>query len=131
MSSLLSKSFDTLKPHLQFYGYGVSREWLIQFAEQHCPEELPDHNDIGYKCMATMRAYELIADLTTINTLDRKLCFNLKGGFVPPEWIAVYDGDSPMKNFWPSKLTQFMCLLCARMKKTPLKNVLFRDRWTT
>ncbi|KAG1843274.1 hypothetical protein DFJ58DRAFT_804732 [Suillus subalutaceus] len=117
MSSLLSKSFDALKittsqqnrdstkyrpfklirpkrqPHLQFYGYGVSWEWLIQFAEQNCPEELPDRDDIGYKCMAAIRAYELIADLTTINTLDRKLCFNPKGGLVPPEWIAVYDGD--------------------------------------
>jgi len=48
-----------------------------------CPEELPNRDVIGYKCMAAMRLYELIADLTTINTLDRELCFNPKSGLVP------------------------------------------------
>ncbi|KAG1807006.1 uncharacterized protein BJ212DRAFT_1388669 [Suillus subaureus] len=32
-------------------------------------------------------------DLTGISDLDPITCFNPKGGSVPPEWIAVYDGD--------------------------------------
>jgi hypothetical protein len=28
-----------------------------------------------------------------MNNLDLVTCFNPKGGSVPPEWIAVYDGD--------------------------------------
>ncbi|KAG2039299.1 hypothetical protein BDR03DRAFT_1090732 [Suillus americanus] len=113
MSSLLSKSFDALKistsdsirqrrikivrpkkqPHVQFYGYAISREWLVRFAEQHCPEELPDRNAKCYQTNAILRAYEHLVDLTGINNLDPVTCFNPKGGSVPPEWIAVYDGD--------------------------------------
>ncbi|KAG1737110.1 uncharacterized protein EDB91DRAFT_1141104 [Suillus paluster] len=109
MSSLLSKSFDAgdsirrrpfklVRPkrqsHLQFYGYAVSREWLIQFAEQNWPaDELPDRNAKDYEDIAATRAYKLIADLSSICSLGRKTCFNPKGGSVPPYWIAVYDGD--------------------------------------
>ncbi|KAG0696373.1 hypothetical protein DFH29DRAFT_208477 [Suillus ampliporus] len=116
MSSLLSKSFDTLKiatpqqtgysirrpfklvrpkrqPHLQFYGYAVSPEWLIQFAQQHWSEALPDRNAKNYEDIAMTRAYELISGFSGIYNLDRKDCFNPKGGSVPLEWIAVYDGD--------------------------------------
>ncbi|KAG0705303.1 hypothetical protein DFH29DRAFT_291338 [Suillus ampliporus] len=117
MSSLLSKSFEALKivapqqtdhsmrrrpfklvrppsqPHVQYYGYAVPPEWLIQFTEQHWPEALPDRNDKGYEYMAATRAFELILDWSGIYTLDSKDCFDPKGGSVPPEWIALYDGD--------------------------------------
>ncbi|KAG0700387.1 hypothetical protein DFH29DRAFT_1080711 [Suillus ampliporus] len=116
MSSLLSKSFEALKiatpqqtgvstrrrpfklirperqPHVQYYGYGVSRDWLLQFAEQHCPEALPDRNAKNYETTARTRAYEFIVEWSGIYTLDTKDCFNPKGGSVPPEWIALYDG---------------------------------------
>ncbi|KAG1733956.1 hypothetical protein EDB19DRAFT_1911295 [Suillus lakei] len=40
-----------------------------------------------------MRAYELIADISCIRTIDANICFNPKGSLVPPEWLAVHDGD--------------------------------------
>ncbi|KAG1796513.1 uncharacterized protein BJ212DRAFT_1489313 [Suillus subaureus] len=78
MSSLLSKSFDALKistpdsirqrpiklvrpkkqPHVQFYGYAISHEWLVRSGEQYCPEALPDRCDRGYEDTAISRAYE-------------------------------------------------------------------------
>ncbi|KAG2045148.1 hypothetical protein BDR03DRAFT_938033 [Suillus americanus] len=78
---------------LMFYGYAISHEWLVRFAERHCPEALPDRSGRGYEDSAISRAYEHLVDLTGINNLDPVTCFNLKGGSVPAEWIAVYDGD--------------------------------------
>ncbi|KAG0700389.1 hypothetical protein DFH29DRAFT_932310 [Suillus ampliporus] len=116
MSSLLSKSFEALKiaapqqtevstrrrpfnlvrperqSYVHYYGYAVSRDWLIQFAEQHCPEALPERSAKNYENTARTRAYELIRAWAGICTLARKECFNPKGGSVPPEWIALYDG---------------------------------------
>ncbi|KAG1748940.1 uncharacterized protein EDB91DRAFT_1111526 [Suillus paluster] len=81
------------QPHVQYYGYAVSPEWLVQFTEQHWSGALPERNDIGYEYMAATRAFELLLDWSGIFTLDSKDCFNPKGGSVPPEWIALYDGD--------------------------------------
>ncbi|KAG1836556.1 hypothetical protein DFJ58DRAFT_846914 [Suillus subalutaceus] len=109
MSSLLSKLFDALKistpdsirqrpiklvrpkkqPNPQFYGYAISHEWLVRFAEQHCPEKLRDHT---------------IA------------CFNLmEGASVPSEWIPVSNGDYDDvlsdEEFWLFRFRQFTCSL--------------------
>ncbi|KAG1723644.1 hypothetical protein EDB19DRAFT_1916007 [Suillus lakei] len=113
MSSLLSKSFDALEiattqptiikrrpcilvrpkkqPHRQFYGYPVSREWLVHFAERQCPETLRDRREKGYKCDAAMRAYEHIAICTSTSTntitLDLQLCFHPQRGSALQEYI--------------------------------------------
>ncbi|KAG0700384.1 hypothetical protein DFH29DRAFT_932285 [Suillus ampliporus] len=102
MSSLLSKSFEAPKPlqqtevstrrrpfnlvrperqsYVHYYGYPVSRDWLIHRSAK------------NYENTARTRAYELIRAWAGICTLARKECFNPKGGSVPPEWIALYDG---------------------------------------
>ncbi|KAG1888562.1 hypothetical protein F4604DRAFT_1713457 [Suillus subluteus] len=114
MSSLLSKLFDALKistpdsirqrpiklvrpkkqPNPQFYGYAISHEWLVRFAEQHCPEKLRDRNSEGYKTHAMVRGYIHLVYFTGINNLDTIACFNpMEGASVPPEWIPVSNGD--------------------------------------
>ncbi|KAJ8588154.1 hypothetical protein M405DRAFT_820231 [Rhizopogon salebrosus TDB-379] len=84
-------------PHLQYYGYAVSRDWLVAFTEQHWPEALPERDARNYRKTAIRRAYELIGHLTGIPDLARKTCFNPKGDSVPPEWFAsLYDeADDP------------------------------------
>ncbi|KAG0701207.1 hypothetical protein DFH29DRAFT_1051947 [Suillus ampliporus] len=80
-------------PYAQYYRYAVSSKWLIQFAEGHYPETLPDRDDIGYEDIAISRAYELISAWSGIYYLGHKDCFNPKGGSVPPLWFALYEGD--------------------------------------
>ncbi|KAG2338595.1 hypothetical protein BDR05DRAFT_1062637 [Suillus weaverae] len=79
--------------NIQCYGYAVSSEWLMRFAEQHCPEELPDRSHIDYEDIATTRANELLASWSGIYFLDYRNCLNPPGGIIPPEWIAVFNGD--------------------------------------
>ncbi|KAG2121112.1 hypothetical protein DEU56DRAFT_760803 [Suillus clintonianus] len=72
-------------PHLQYYEYAVSPDWLIDLVEQQWPEVLPDRSARCYEDTAMMRSFELISDLAGIHTLGRKNCFNPQGGSVPPE----------------------------------------------
>ncbi|OJA18923.1 hypothetical protein AZE42_07064 [Rhizopogon vesiculosus] len=66
---------STRLPHIRYCGYAVSREWLVQRAEQHCSEESPDRNDKRYEYTATEKAY-------------------LRGHSVPPDvWALESDGD--------------------------------------
>ncbi|OAX31330.1 hypothetical protein K503DRAFT_777675 [Rhizopogon vinicolor AM-OR11-026] len=122
MPSFLAKSFETLKiatgqqteesarrlpfkldppkkqSYVQYYGYEVCPYWLIAFAEEHCPEELPDQNAEDYQDVAVMRAYKRISAWSGIHTLEMQDCFNPpKGGTVPPEWFAsiFYDDIQP------------------------------------
>ncbi|KAG0692820.1 hypothetical protein DFH29DRAFT_1084530 [Suillus ampliporus] len=65
---------------------------LSSFIEQHWPEALFNRNDKAYEYMTATRAFELIRDRSGIYALGSlKDCFNLnlKGGSVPPEWIAL------------------------------------------
>ncbi|KAG1880518.1 hypothetical protein C8R48DRAFT_167615 [Suillus tomentosus] len=88
-----------LAHNIQCYGYAVSSEWLVRFAEQHCPEDLPDRDHTDYEDIATTRAYELLASLSGIYYLDYRNCLNPPpGGIIPPEWIGVFRGkydDAP------------------------------------
>ncbi|KIK43446.1 hypothetical protein CY34DRAFT_11704 [Suillus luteus UH-Slu-Lm8-n1] len=78
----------------QCYGYAVSSEWLMQFAEQHYPGELPDRSHIDYEEIATTRAHELLASRSGIYYLDYRRCFNpAPGGIIPREWIALVEGE--------------------------------------
>jgi hypothetical protein len=84
-------------PHLQYYGYAVSGDWLLAFAEQHSPEALPQRDARNYKKTAKKQAFQLIRHWTGIYDLAWKTCFNPKGGLIPPEWFAsLYDeADDP------------------------------------
>ncbi|OJA17899.1 hypothetical protein AZE42_10386 [Rhizopogon vesiculosus] len=88
------------QPHNQYYGYAASRAWRLQLVERHWPEALPDRNIKYYEDTAMMRSYELIRHWSGIVTLDTKVCFNPpKGCSVPPEWIALFDGDDEDKEY--------------------------------
>ncbi|KAG0692344.1 kinase-like domain-containing protein [Suillus ampliporus] len=64
------------QPHVQYYGYAVAPEWMVQFAEKHWPEALPDRNDKRYEHVAMTRAFELIRDWIPLYTLAGRDCFN-------------------------------------------------------
>jgi hypothetical protein len=71
------------QPYVQYYGYEVSPAWLVQFAEHHYPQGLPDRNDKSYNATAIRLAYDIIRDWDRVYTLATEHCFP-----VPPEWIA-------------------------------------------
>jgi hypothetical protein len=100
-SSKKGQPFKLARPqkqsYIQYYGYEVSSEWLVQFAEHYCAEGLPHRNAIDYEHTAVTLAHETIQDWC-ITSLAIKACFKPpKGGPVPPEWLAsVYgEGDDP------------------------------------
>ncbi|OJA10925.1 hypothetical protein AZE42_03058 [Rhizopogon vesiculosus] len=118
MSSILSKSLEALKnnpretgeaqlfkldrpptqPFVQHYGYEVSPAWLIQFAEHHYPEGIPDRNDKSYNSTAIRLAYDIIRDWGRMCILATNHCFNSPEACpVPTEWLAtMYDDvDDP------------------------------------
>jgi len=78
--------------HVQYYGYGVYPDWLIQFVEQHWSEALPNRNAKNYDNMPMTRAYEPIRCWSAIYALTIKDCFVPKGSG-PPDCIALLDGD--------------------------------------
>ncbi|KAG0705827.1 hypothetical protein DFH29DRAFT_905015 [Suillus ampliporus] len=80
-------------PYTQYYGFAVSPEWLVEFAERNCPEELPPRDDKSYEDVAMTRAFEFIREWPSMYTLERKTCFNPKGGSVPPKWFTRYHDD--------------------------------------
>ncbi|KAG1718165.1 uncharacterized protein EDB91DRAFT_1341459 [Suillus paluster] len=82
-------------PHVQYYGYAVSPEWLIESAERHCLEALPSRNANDYEGTTITQAYELIRHLAGIYNLACNFFFNPKGHSVPPEWVAaMYELDT-------------------------------------
>jgi hypothetical protein len=87
------------QPHVQYYGYEVSDAWLIQLVESYWPEVLPDRNVKHYEDTAMTRGFELVRHWTGIYNLDGQDCFNPKGGYVPPEWFALFDDDDEDEEF--------------------------------
>ncbi|OJA18926.1 hypothetical protein AZE42_07063 [Rhizopogon vesiculosus] len=84
---------STRLPCIQYYGYAISREWLVHRAEQHFSEELPNRNDKRYEYTATEEAYYFICEWADVlDYLDQKCCFT--GHTVPPDgWAMESDGD--------------------------------------
>jgi hypothetical protein len=78
------------RPYLQYYGYGIPREWLIRFAEKECPEVLPERDHICYEDHAMVRGRELISACSDFWSFDFKYCFNPKDGSVPPLWFDAF-----------------------------------------
>ncbi|KAG1737116.1 uncharacterized protein EDB91DRAFT_1083155 [Suillus paluster] len=123
MFSLLSKTFEALKtggsvrrpqplklvrpsrqPNIQYYGYMVTTEWLIQFAEQHCPGALLDRRDSGYEFIARTRGYEYISAWSRICYLGLKECFNL--AVIPADTVMVFAVFSDQEESFEERPTQ-------------------------
>ncbi|OAX34276.1 hypothetical protein K503DRAFT_869020 [Rhizopogon vinicolor AM-OR11-026] len=85
------------QPRVQFYGYALPPKWLVKFAEQNCPELLPNRNDRKYDLISAARGFEVLQGWLCISSLDRQCCFNPKWrNSVPPEWFeSVYQEDAP------------------------------------
>ncbi|OAX41434.1 hypothetical protein K503DRAFT_780643 [Rhizopogon vinicolor AM-OR11-026] len=104
---------STRLPYIQYYGYAVSREWLVQRAEQHCSEELPDRNDKRYEYTATKKAYYFICGWADVlDYLDQKCCFT--GHSISPDgWALESDGDADDELEDPGDEHVLVLVLCS------------------